>query len=268
MAAYTYEAALALVLDLEGGFVDDPRDPGGATRFGITRATLAGARGRAVTVADVKALTRAEAGAIYRRLFWDPLRADDLPAGLDLAVFDYAVNSGISRGVRSLQAVLGVPADGRIGAGTLAAAAGCDATATIGELTRSRLAFLRGLSTWPAFGRGWTSRVHRVEDAALAAAAAARTAPGRVRADAPQTLSPAKKESTMDTTKTILASRTVWANLIGFASVGLGLLGVKTGSIDANGLADAAAQIVAGGSFVASTIFRITAKKQIASPAA
>ncbi len=86
MAAETFDRALALVLDLEGGFVDHPRDPGGATNLGITRATLAKARGRPVSVVDVKALTRAEAGTIYRRLYWNAVKADELPPGLDLAV--------------------------------------------------------------------------------------------------------------------------------------------------------------------------------------
>ncbi len=264
MAAGCFERALALVLDLEGGFVQDPRDPGGATNLGITRATLGKARGRAVSVADVKALTRDEAAPIYRRLYWDAVRADELPPGLDLAVFDYAVNSGPARAVRTLQSVLGVAPDGKPGRATLDAAAAAEPGAAIRSVTRERLRFLRSLSTWPAFGRGWTSRTTRVEAAALAAAATAPAGSGR--RPTPPTTSPAAKEKTMPETKNVLASRTVWANLIGLASVGLGMLGVKTGSIDANSLADAAAQLVAGGSFIASTVFRMQATKQIGAP--
>ena len=264
MAASNFERALSLVLDLEGGFVQDPRDPGGATNLGITRATLGKARGRAVSVADVKALTRVEAGSIYRRLYWDAVRADDLPPGLDLAVFDYAVNSGPARAVRTLQSVLGLAPDGKPGRGTLSAANAAEPSSAIRSLTRERLRFLRSLSIWPAFGRGWTSRTTRVEAVALAAASAKPA--GSVLPPPTSSITSAAKEKTMTETKNVLASRTVWANLIGLASVGLGMFGVKTGSIDANGLADAAAQLVAGGSFIASTVFRMQATKQIGAP--
>ena len=261
MSASSFDEALTLVLDLEGGFVNDPRDPGGATNLGITGKTLAAARGRPVSVADLRALTRAEAGAIYRRLYWDAVGADQLPPGLDLAVFDYAVNSGVGRSARSLQAALGVRQDGLIGPETIAVARARDCAKAVSALTAQRLAYLRGLSTWPAFGRGWTARVNRVESAALAAAGRAADTPAR------SVSPPVDKDDTMNLTKSVLASRTVWANVIGLASLGLGLFGVKTGSIDANGLADAASQVVTGASFIASTVFRVTAKKQIASNA-
>lgn len=257
MAADTFDRALALVLGLEGGYVDHPSDPGGATNLGITRATLAKARGRSVTKADVKALTREEAGRIYRRSYWDAVRADDLPAGLDLALFDFAVNSGPGRAIRSLQAVLGVASDGRIGPGTLAAAAAASPGATIRALTRERLRFLRALSTWPVFGRGWTSRTTRVEEAALAASAASR--PARL-----VSVPPREESTPMTDSKTPLASRTVWANIVGLGSLALGAFGVQTGALDGSGIADALSQIVAGGSFLASTWFRLQATKQIA----
>jgi lysozyme family protein len=168
MAASNFDRALALVLKNEGGFVNDRRDPGGATNLGITRATLARARGRAVAADDVKRLGRGEAAAIYRRSYWDPVRGDDLPAGLDLAVFDLAVNSGPARAARALQRVLGCTEDGLVGAATLAAAAHCDVGQTLSALSRERLAFLRRLPTWPVFGRGWARRVSVVEKAALA----------------------------------------------------------------------------------------------------
>jgi lysozyme family protein len=259
MAADTFDRALALVLDLEGGFVDHPRDPGGATNLGVTRATLAKARGRPVTVSDVRALTRAEAGTIYRRSYWDAVRGDDLPAGLDLAVFDYAVNSGPSRAVRSLQAVLGTVQDGRIGPKTIAAAAARNTAETVRALTRERLRFLRALSTWPVFGRGWTSRTTRVEAAALAAAAAAPSAPQTVLSSS----QPREETRHMGETKSPLASRTVWANIIGLGSLALGTAGVQTGALDQSGLAEALAQVAAGISFIASTYFRLQATKQI-----
>ena len=263
MAAETFDRALALVLDLEGGFVDHPRDPGGATNLGITRATLAKARGRPVSVADVKALTPQEAGTIYRRLYWNAVKADKLPPGLDIAVFDFAVNSGPARAVRALQAVVGAAQDGRVGANTIAAANAADLSVAIRALTRERLRFLRALSTWPVFGRGWTSRTTRVEAEALAAASAAPSG----RAATLTSSQPREETTTMAETKTPFASRTVWANIIGLGSLALGTLGVQTGSLDQSGLADAMAQVVAGVSFIASTYFRLQATKQIAAPA-
>lgn len=258
MAADTFDRALALVLELEGGYVDHPEDPGGATNLGITRATLAKARGRPVTKAEVKVLARGEAGRIYRRLYWNPVRADDLPPGLDLAVFDFAVNSGPGRAIRSLQAVLGVVPDGQFGPATLAAASAASRADAIRALTRERLCFLRALATWPAFGRGWTSRTTRVEEAALAAVAA--PGPARLVFAA---LQPEKDFSTMNNIKTPLASRTVWANIVGLGSLALGAFGVQTGTLDASGIAEALSQIVTGASFLASTWFRLQATKQI-----
>lgn len=264
MAAESFDRALALVLELEGGFVADPRDPGGATRYGITRATLARARGRPANVADVKALTRAEAGAIYRRSYWAEVGGDALPPGLDLAIFDFGVNSGPSRAIKALQVALGVTADGRLGPATRAALASCDPAAIIRRVTADRLGWMRRLSTWTAFGRGWTARVTRVERESLALARASPAATAR----ALSLLSPLDQEGpVMDTTKSVLASRTVWANLIGLASVAFGVIGVDTSNVDAGGLAEAMSQIVAGISFVASTIFRVQATKQIGTPA-
>jgi lysozyme family protein len=145
MAANSFEPSLAHVLKHEGGYVNHPADPGGATNLGITAATLARARGHPVSAADVAALTRAEAAAIYRRFFWNSARGDDLPAGLDHAVFDLAVNSGPGRAARLLQRVLAVAEDGVIGPATLAAAQRAEAGQTIRALQRERLAFLKRL---------------------------------------------------------------------------------------------------------------------------
>ncbi|RDI58735.1 glycoside hydrolase family 108 protein [Microvirga subterranea] len=167
MALASFDRSLAEVLRHEGGFVQHPADPGGATKHGITRATLSRFRGRPVSVEDVRALTREEAGTIYRRHYWDAVRGDELPAGVDLALFDFAVNSGPERAVRRLQGILGVPADGVVGPRTLAAARNAEAADVIRRLTRARHTFLSGLASWPIFGRGWRSRVLAVEQEAL-----------------------------------------------------------------------------------------------------
>src|SRR4051794_3598459 len=166
MAHDTFSKALALVLEQEGGYVDHPADSGGPTRYGITLATLARARGVPVSADDVRALTESEAGAIYRDLFWNAVRADELPPGLDLATFDAAVHSGPGRAARLLQATLGVPQDGIVGPVTLGAAQRADSAAAIRALSQRRLQFLSGLAGWPVFGRGWRRRTLAVERAA------------------------------------------------------------------------------------------------------
>ena len=113
MARSNVSAALTHVLAQEGGYVDHPADPGGATNKGITIQTLAQWRGHAVTKDDVRNLSIKEAGEMYHARYWQAVHADDLPAGLDLAMFDYAVNSGPARAIKTLQQALGLTPDGR-----------------------------------------------------------------------------------------------------------------------------------------------------------
>ncbi|TCT08691.1 lysozyme family protein [Tepidamorphus gemmatus] len=177
MAAESLAHVLPHLFRHEGGYADHPSDPGGATKYGISRTTLAAWRGGAVAKSDVRALTRAEAAAIYRARYWDAVKADDLPAGIDYAVFDAAVNSGPVRAAKWLQAAVRVPQDGIVGPVTLAAAAAADPVRTIADICAIRLAFLRALSTWPAFGRGWSRRVDEVKAESLAMARRAAMAP-------------------------------------------------------------------------------------------
>lgn len=243
-----FDRALAVVLKHEGGFVHHPQDPGGPTNFGITLEALSRARGIPASVDDIRELTEAEAAEIYRRFYWEAVRADELPPGLDLAVFDLAVNSGPERAVALLQAVLAVPVDGSLGPVTLAAARSADPVGTIRRLTRERLDFLSRLVLWPVFGRGWRRRVLDVEREAVLLASSSQ---------------PQQGTSDMIDTKTILASRTVWANLIGLVALILGLFGFDASSLTAGAFLDALVQCVAAASFVASTVFRILATKQI-----
>lgn len=168
-----FDRCLDIVLKHEGGFVDHPEDPGGATKFGITLRTLAEWRGVAPTelLRDaVRALTRDEARLIYLARYWAPIRGDDLPPGVDLAVFDYAVNSGVRRASRELQDVVRATPDGVIGRQTLAAVRAKPAAEIIAALCERRLAFLQGLRHWPTFGRGWQRRVEDVRQKALSMA--------------------------------------------------------------------------------------------------
>lgn len=180
------------VLRHEGGWADHPKDPGGATMKGITIGTYSQWKGRRMSKEALRAIPDEEVAAIYKRNYWDKVRGDDLPSGLDFVAFDAAVNSGPARGAKWLQQGLGVAADGKIGPKTLAAAEAADAPAAIIAATNARMAFLRGLSTWPTFGKGWTRRVDGVRKAALALAtkpAEAQKKPAQ-RATAPQPPSP------------------------------------------------------------------------------
>jgi lysozyme family protein len=125
------------------------------------------------TAADVRAMRVAEAKAIYRQHYWNAMRCDELPAGLDYAVFDFGVNSGIARAVKFVQRLLGVAADGRMTDAVLAAVSKHDAADLVARLCDQRLAFLKGLKTWPVFGAGWGRRVAEVRAAALTMARAA-----------------------------------------------------------------------------------------------
>jgi lysozyme family protein len=167
MAKGNFTKCLAVVLKHEGGFVNNRRDPGGATKYGITRRVLRRWRGTPVSVADVRRLRKREAAGIYRWWYWRPVWGDDLPAGVDLVVFDYAVNSGWKRAVKALQRSAGARADGYVGPKTLAAVRRAGAKRVIRRLSARRLGWLHRLRTWRWFGRGWSRRVRDTEIAAL-----------------------------------------------------------------------------------------------------
>lgn len=148
------------ILAYEGKFVNHPKDPGGATMEGVTHRTYdADRRRRGMKLQSVRNITPAERDAIYKGQYWDAVRGDDLPHGIDAAVYDYAVNSGPGRAARELQAVLGVAQDGMIGVRTIDAAGQRNAAEVIRFLCERRMAFLRRLGHWPTFGKGWTRRV-------------------------------------------------------------------------------------------------------------
>jgi lysozyme family protein len=176
-----FARALSLVLKSEGGWSDNPADPGGATMKGVALANFRRYVKADATKADLRAISDAQLAAVYRRFYWDAVAGAELPDGVDYAVFDFAVNSGPGRAAKYLQAVLGVVQDGRIGPATLAAAKAKPAGVVIDALCDARLAFLEKLSTWPSFGRGWSARVASVRRQALLISAssqmAAATAP-------------------------------------------------------------------------------------------
>jgi lysozyme family protein len=171
----TYDVCLPLLLAHEGGYSNHPTDPGGPTNFGITIFDYRKYVKPGATAADVRAMTVDEAKRIYRTRYWDAQRCDELASGLDYAVFDYGVNSGIGRSAKVLRRLLELsdrPAN--ISDDVIAAANAADVMTLIGKICDERLRFLRSLRTWRVFGAGWSRRVAEVK--ASASKMAAKTA--------------------------------------------------------------------------------------------
>lgn len=166
MTVATRKPALALVLAHEGGYSNHPEDPGGATNRGITQRVYdAYRRSRGLATRSVRHIADDEVEAIYRINYWNLVRADELPAGLDYAVFDFAVNSGVSRAIKFLQKGLGFvgdDVDGIIGLRTMTRAneaARKNEEILISNYCADRMKFVRSLSTFKTFGKGWTRRI-------------------------------------------------------------------------------------------------------------
>lgn len=175
MAADNYAAALARVLVHEGGYVNDSRDPGGATMRGVTQAVYDGYRTRkGLPRKHVRQISDEELQAIYRTGYADKIAFDKLPRGVDYVVLDGAVNSGPSQSVKWLQRALNMNVvDGILGEATLAAVASHPSQVDLIEsICAIRLAFLKALKTWGAFGKGWARRVEEVRRAGQAMARA------------------------------------------------------------------------------------------------
>jgi lysozyme family protein len=170
MSASSYDRALARVLAHEGGYTDHPSDPGGPTNFGITIHDYRRYIQANGTARDVKNMKLADAAKIYRARYWDTLRCDELPAGLDYAVFDYGVNSGIGRAAKVMQRLLGQVPSGSMTDAAIAGVRNSSPQALIARLCDERLAFLKSLRTWPVFGAGWGRRVAEVRRDALSMA--------------------------------------------------------------------------------------------------
>ncbi len=176
MTAKNFAACMKHVLIFEGGKVDDPHDPGGRTNQGVIQRVYDGWRERnGKPQQAVYRMTVSERDAIYREGYWNQIRGDRLPAGIDIVVFDGAVNSGPHQAVKWLQRALMVARiDGVVGPATLAAVdAHPDHDALVAAMCQRRLAFLKALKTWGRFGKGWFSRVEQVRKIGQAWAAGA-----------------------------------------------------------------------------------------------
>ena len=164
-----FTEALEHVLKHEGGFVNHPSDPGGMTNLGVTRAVWEEWVKRESSEAEMRALTPADVSTLYKRKYWDRVKCDDLPSGVNYAVFDASVNSGTGRAAKWLQEAVGAVPDGAIGPNTIAKVKAHDADALVNAYCDNRLNFLKGLKTFDTFGKGWTRRVEEVRQVALGA---------------------------------------------------------------------------------------------------
>lgn len=147
----TFDEAFQRLIGHEGGYVDHPSDPGGRTKYGISQRSYPGE--------DIAGMTLERAKAIYRRDFWGPAGCDAVPDGVKFDLFDAAVNSGVKAAAKMLQRAVGETEDGVIGPRTLQAVQSMPAPRLVARFNGVRLEFMAGLSTWPAFGRGWARRI-------------------------------------------------------------------------------------------------------------
>jgi len=222
-----FQTALRHVLEFEGGYVDHPNDPGGATNMGVTRATLANYRGRSVSKAEVRALDRDTARDIYRKLYWDALRCDEMPGGIDLALFDCGVNQGTGRAARLLQTALKVRVDGIIGPVTMRAVRSAGPSALLTEFMAQRMrAYGRLSQLFRTFGLGWSRRLmaaHGTARSLLAdAAEGVRPAP----APRPKPEPPKDEETSMTFILKRLREASTYAGIAAFLA-GIGLFGLS-----------------------------------------
>lgn len=147
----TFDTAFDRLMGHEGGYVNDPNDPGGETQWGISK--------RSYPTVNIRSLTRDQAKLIYRDDFWNRIHGDELHDGVAFQVFDFAVNSGIQTAIRALQRALDVADDGHWGPVTRAAAQTMSEPDQIMRLNAERLHFMTRLSNWPHHGKGWARRI-------------------------------------------------------------------------------------------------------------
>jgi lysozyme family protein len=146
-----FDKCFEKLISHEGGYVNNSKDPGGETKFGISK--------RSYPHLDIASLTLSDVRALYKRDFWDRAQCDRLPPSIAFDVFDCAVNSGIGQSIRFLQRAVGVADDGSVGPLTIAAVGRLEPEAVQARFNGHRLDFMTRLSTWPVFGAGWARRI-------------------------------------------------------------------------------------------------------------
>lgn len=165
---FNYDISEIAVLSIEGGYVNNPKDPGGPTNKGVTQREYDAYRRRHnMPIQDVRLLGDMEAACIYKDDYWDQCGGDDLPSGLDYAMFDFTVNSGPHRAIQTLQIVCGSSTDGKWSPVLLAAVQARPIDERINALMDARLEFMKSCKHWPDFKNGWTNRIAKVRRMAL-----------------------------------------------------------------------------------------------------
>ena len=162
-----FKKCMEMLLHHEGGYVNHPSDPGGETNHGVTRKVYEEYIGRSVKEGEMKALTQEDVYPIYEKKYWNRIKGDDLPSGVDWAVFDWCVNSGVGRSAKALQGIIGAKQDGGIGPNTLATLTKHDPKDIVEKMYNERQGFYEGLKTFDTLGKGLTSRNKETKDASL-----------------------------------------------------------------------------------------------------
>ena len=161
-----WQQSFRLMLASEGGFSNHPSDPGGMTNLGVTKATWENWIGRQSDEAEMRGLTPERVEPMYRKKFWDAVRGDELPVGLDYLMFDFAVNAGAGRAIKTLQSSVGATPDGGFGPITMAAVQAVDPVELIERFSQAKENFYRSLNTFATCGKGWLNRVADVKQKA------------------------------------------------------------------------------------------------------
>ena len=169
-----WDKSFDAVIAHEGGFTSDERDPGnklpdgrkGSTMLGCTQANWEAYVGHKVTWDDMKALTKEDVKPLYKKNYWDAVKGDDLPSGVDYAAFDFAINAGPGASKRMIQRALGVAADGAIGPMTMQAIKSANPKEFLQKFSDAKTAFYQSLPTFPTYGKGWLRRVADVQQLA------------------------------------------------------------------------------------------------------
>jgi len=162
-----YNYCLEMLLKHEGGFVNHPKDPGGMTNLGVTKKTLEDYLGRPVSEDEMRNLSYENVHGLYKEKYWDKIKGDELPSGVDWSVFDWAVNSGPARAAKALQHIVGATADGAIGPKTLAQVEKANPEVVVETMHAIRQEFYENLKTFDTFGKGWTRRNKETLEKAL-----------------------------------------------------------------------------------------------------
>jgi lysozyme family protein len=158
-----WQKSFELMLKSEGGYVNNPADPGGMTNLGVTKATWENWVGRESDEAEMRGLTPEKVEPLYKKKYWNAVRGDELPTGISYLCFDFAVNAGAGRSIKTLQTAVGVTPDGGFGPMTMAAVQAVDPVELIERFSQAKEDFYRSLTTFATFGKGWLNRVADVK---------------------------------------------------------------------------------------------------------